>query len=380
MSPLVSPHTSAGTHLANRQAVKASSRQDRVARVAAAALALTLSAGCSNATRRPATLRPVLPETAELLEEDGALEETALVHEQDSRAHRQVVKSVSLGRPNAGALTRAVKMPEDPRWEIVVPQHAWGTQETVDGIARAVASVHEVHGDAHPLHVGELSRRFGGPLYPHRSHQSGRDVDLGYYYLPGKAAWYQRASKHTLDVARTWTLVRALITESDVEYIFIDRSVQKLLREHALSLGEDKEWLATVFQYKSIQPGAIVRHTWGHATHMHVRFYSPKAQKRGQDLYAEMTDKHLLGMRKHISEHVVKEGDTLTDLALGYGTPVHRIVRANHLRGNELEPGTVLKIPRRGRVVPVYAVHVPPRPIPGRQATTPRRVLAAEDR
>ncbi|MCA9623482.1 MAG: penicillin-insensitive murein endopeptidase, partial [Myxococcales bacterium] len=95
-----------------------------------------------------------------------------------SPAH-PVVPSVSLGRPNAGALEVGVEMPEDPRWEIVVPQHAWGTQETVDGIAAAVAAVNREHPGAHPLHIGDLSREFGGPLYPHRSHQSGRDVDLG---------------------------------------------------------------------------------------------------------------------------------------------------------------------------------------------------------
>lgn len=375
MKRLVRPRTSDGTDVA--PTVRVVSGFEARALVAMMALPLVVGAlsACSTTTRRPATLQPVLPETG-LVEEDlqGRGE---IAHE--GSEHREAVRSVSLGRPNAGALKSAVQMPEDPRWELVVPQHAWGTEETVKGIARAVESVHDVHGDAHPLHIGDLSRRFGGPLYPHRSHQSGRDVDLGYYYLPGKAAWYQRASKRTLDVARTWTLVRALITRSDVEYIFIDRAVQKLLRDHALSLGEDKEWLATVFQYKSIQPGAIVRHTWGHATHMHVRFYSPKAQRRGQEMYAELTKKRLLRARTHFSEHTVQEGDTLTDLALAYGTPVHRIVRANRLRGNQLEPGTTVKVPRRGRIAPVMAVHVPPRPIPGRQATTPRRVLAAED-
>lgn len=376
MNRLVRSQTSVGTDVAPSVSVRSGLQTRAVVAMMALPLLVGLLTACSNTTRRPATLQPVLPETG-LVEDD--LSDTALLHDHEGTAHREVVRSVSLGRPNAGALTSAVQMPEDPRWELVVPQHAWGTQETVDGIARAVESVHEVHGEAHPLHIGDLSRRFGGPLYPHRSHQSGRDVDLGYYYLPGKAAWYQRASKRTLDVARTWTLVRALITRSDVEYIFIDRAVQKLLREHALSLGEDKEWLATVFQYKSIQPGAIVRHTWGHATHMHVRFYSPKAQRRGQDMYAELTKKRLLRPRTHFSEHVVEEGDTLTDLAVAYGTPVHRIVRANRLRGNQLEPGATVKVPRRGRIAPVMAVHVPPRPIPGRQATTPRRVLAAED-
>lgn len=373
MSRMVSPDTPRGTPFAAPNAMS-SAAQRATARQTLAAVALALLAGaCGGATLRP-TLEPAVPETRHI--EQGA---EAVPEAETAEPERVVIPSVSLGRPNAGALVDAVQMPEDPRWELVVPQHAWATQETVTAIARAVETVHEVHDDAHPLHIGDLSRRFGGPLYPHRSHQSGRDVDLGYYYQPDKAAWYQRASARTLDTPRTWTLVRALITRSDVEYIFIDRAVQKLLHEYALSIGEDREWLATVMQYKSIQPGAIVRHTWGHATHMHVRFYSPEAQKRGQALYEEMTNKRLVGRRRHVSEHVVEADDTLTDLAVGYGTPAHRIARANRLRQNELEPGTVLKIPRRGRVVPVFAVHVPPRPIPGRQSTAPR-VLAAEDR
>ena len=36
--------------------------------------------------------------------------------------------------------------------------------------------------DAYPLRVNQLSAREGGWLRPHKSHQNGRDVDLGFYY------------------------------------------------------------------------------------------------------------------------------------------------------------------------------------------------------
>jgi murein endopeptidase len=333
---------------------------------------LVFAGGCSAAAPVPHTLE------SGLVSGDGeAIDGDPVVAPEAPK--RAGVASVSLGRPNAGALYRGVAMPTNARWELVVPRHSWGTQETVDGIIDAVADVHDQHGDAHPLHVGDLSREFGGPLYPHRSHQSGRDVDLGYYYEPGKAQWYRRASAKTLDHPRTWTLLKALITNSDVEYIFIDRSVQRLLHEYALSIGEDREWLATIIQYKSIQPGAIVRHAHGHATHMHVRFYSPDAQERGREMYEAMVEQRLIGHKKHVSEHRVKAGDDLGALAQRYGTPVHRILRANRLRSNALEPGDKLRIPRRGRISPVFAVQIPPRPIPGRQATT-ANPLAAEDR
>src|SRR5437764_593142 len=83
----------------------------------------------------------------------------------------------------------------------------------------------------------------------HASHQSGRDADLGYYYKPGYQAWYQPASVYTMDRARSWAFVRALVTETDVEAIFIDMRVQRLLYEYALSAGEDRAWLDGLFGF-----------------------------------------------------------------------------------------------------------------------------------
>jgi hypothetical protein len=60
------------------------------------------------------------------------------------------------------------------------------------------------------------------------------------------------------------------------------RSVQALLLEYARAQGVDEAWLATLFSEAGHAPDALVRHRWGHDTHMHVRFYSDAACETGE--------------------------------------------------------------------------------------------------
>ena len=213
-------------------------------------------------------------------------------------AEPDALGSVSLGRPNGGALFGAVRMPEGDLWTIVDTRHAWATQETVDYLVRAIRAADRRSGGGDKLFVGQLSRRSGGRLWPHASHQSGRDVDLGYYYLPGtRGGWYQQAAKVNLDCARTWALLRAMVVHTDVEHIFISRSVQKLLKQHALDVGEDPEWLASIFSYGSAHPAPLIRNAMGHATHMHVRFFNPRAQHLGLHAHQVLAAKTRHGAR-----------------------------------------------------------------------------------
>lgn len=187
--------------------------------------------------------------------------------------------SMSIGRPNHGSLFNAIQMPESPHWHVVEPDHGWGTDESIASIVRAVSSVHEQFQQTPPLYIGHLSSRRGGYLRPHRSHQSGRDADIGFYYTGGPG-WYARATGKNLDVARTWALVKAFATDANVENIFVDRSVQKLLRDYALGAGESAEFLDTLFE-SSKRRDRIIRHEWGHLTHLHVRFRCPIAEDAG---------------------------------------------------------------------------------------------------
>ncbi|HMR80547.1 MAG TPA: penicillin-insensitive murein endopeptidase, partial [Polyangiaceae bacterium] len=223
--------------------------------------------------------------------------------------------SLSLGRPNAGRLLGGVAMPRVPGIQLVDPQHSWGTQETVDFLESAVASVRAQFPEAHPLYLGHISAKHGGPLSPHRSHQSGRDVDISYYYVGDSARWYARATKKTLDVEKTWAFVRALIELTDVNLIIIDHSIQRLLRAHASALGEDPAWLDSVFRGVPGKRRPLIVHASGHATHMHIRFFNPVAQESARRAMPLLAALGAIDPPVHYVMHRVKPGETLGMLA-----------------------------------------------------------------
>lgn len=288
--------------------------------------------------------------------------------------------SLSIGLPNSGRLLNAVAIEPSELLEPVAPATAYGTQETIDYLTRAVRKVHELHPGTPPLHVGDVSRQTGGHLSPHLSHQSGRDVDLGFYYKTG-ARWYVRATKDNLDVERTWTLVRALITETDVEMILVDRSIQLLLEEHALRIGEDPDWVKSLIKAR---PGRtpLLYHVKGHQTHLHVRFYNPLAQVGAQKVYPLLVQHSLIPPVVTYVNHVAKKGDSLIKLARQYGTTVQAIQKANGLKRTVIYAKRVYRIPRPGGPAPVSGKlsfpprHLPPYDPPGlvsAKATEPAR-------
>ncbi|NUO50089.1 MAG: hypothetical protein HOV80_14635 [Polyangiaceae bacterium] len=182
--------------------------------------------------------------------------------------------SASIGSPTRGRLFGGVELVAN---DGIAPEgdHPWGTETAVRSIERAVREVQRCFPATQKLHVGDISRKQGGWLRPHRSHQSGLDADIGYYYLDGPA-WFQPATKDTLDRPRTWALIRALVEGGSVEMIFIDRSVQKLLREHVDA--EDPSG-ASLFATNPLE--GVIRHAPGHGAHFHVRFRDPASVELG---------------------------------------------------------------------------------------------------
>jgi len=284
--------------------------------------------------------------------------------------------SMSLGRPNRGGLVGAVQIPPGERWEIVQPSRAWATQETVDYLIAAIDKVHEQFPtDTHVAYIGHLSKQHGGPIRPHRSHQSGRDVDVGYYYLNEKAAWYQRAAKSTLDLPRSWAFVRALVTETDVEYIFMNTSVQKLLKKYALSIGEDPAWINRIFQYRGRNPAPIIRHAWGHDTHLHVRFYNPVAQHLAARSHNLLMARKVITPGAYSTRYKAKIGDTLGAIAKKFGTSEAELQRLNRWRVRNIRPGAVYTVPSL-RVPRTAQIAIPPRQLPPDEGSATRSGLA----
>jgi hypothetical protein len=125
--------------------------------------------------------------------------------------------------------------------------------------------------DAPPILVRDISRRRAGRYGTHRSHCSGQDVDI---QLPLKhTPAHQETTPATLDLPRAWFLVAGLLATCDVEFIFIDRELQRALWGYARGRHRlpDEVW-QSIFQYPDRGRRGVIRHWPGHTSHLHVRF------------------------------------------------------------------------------------------------------------
>jgi LysM repeat protein len=269
--------------------------------------------------------------------------------------------SISVGFVESGRMVNAVRVPqpENNDWIVVSPELAWATQETVDYLSTAIREVRAQYPKAPPLRVNQLSSREGGYLRPHKSHQNGRDVDLGFYY-PTAEPVRVRARENHIDLELNWTLLKALAIHTDVQMILVDKRVQKVLYDYALRKGESKEWLDSLFNAGA---KSLVKHARGHRDHFHVRFFNPRAQELGRRVAPLLA----LQPDKNIMMHRVRSGDTVGGIALRYGSSINTIKKANRMRGVFLRIGQVLAVPLRGpctRCPIPPPVVVPPRRMP----------------
>jgi penicillin-insensitive murein endopeptidase len=274
--------------------------------------------------------------------------------------------AMSLGNPSAGLLLNGVQAQKSDLLEPVSPGAAWGTEETISYLERALRKVHEEIADTPALPLGDISVEKGGPLSPHVSHQAGRDVDIAYFYKKD-ARWYRRGNAQNLDLARNWAFVRALVSETDVEMILIDNSIQGLLREHALSIGEDPVWVDGIFRGGGGKR-PLIRHARGHATHVHVRFFNPLAQETARRAYAALVERGVVPPVQSFIQHRARRGDTLGKLSKKYGVSVVAIKQANRLKKSLIREKHTYLIPVAN-----------PRPAPpSKRLTFPPRRLPPE--
>lgn len=195
------------------------------------------------------------------------------------------VASESIGFPSGGSLAGAVPMVEGKgRRILAIPWKTWGTASTIALLDR-VLDRWAARGDVQPILVGNISNRTGGRLEPHSTHQSGRDVDLGYpqKLAAGAELNWQEMNERNLDAAETWELLKMLVDTRAVEEIYIDRTLQKLLYDYAIeSAVVKKSSLARWMEYPrpTGQSGTVIKHVPGHTDHLHVRFTCGKGQTR----------------------------------------------------------------------------------------------------
>jgi penicillin-insensitive murein endopeptidase len=199
------------------------------------------------------------------------------------------VDSVSIGLVNRGALSDARELPvEGSGYVVPEPWRSrglrYGTDELVRLVTRAAARVAREQPGGQ-LAVADLSKEHGGTAANHRSHQSGRDVDLVFYalsrdgsplapdgrmpgYSPDGRASERRGRERYFDLPRNWALVRALLEdrEATVIHIFVSRRVRSWLLAYAQVSGEPAALVERASHILS-RPTDV----GGHNDHMHVR-------------------------------------------------------------------------------------------------------------
>lgn len=278
----------------------------------------------------------------------------------------EALGSMSVGFPNAGRIINGVQFPSTGgNWKVIDPNETWGTQETVDALIDAILAANEGVPNMPPLRINDISKKDGGWHKPHRSHQSGRDVDIGFYYPGDGAPIIQRHRAGCIDLARNWALVRALVTGGLTQFILVDKRVAAALHGYARSIGEDEAWLDDIF--RGADP--IIKHAPKHRDHFHVRFYNPRAQELGrrvQPLLAQRPEHNIFAYK-------IRRGDTLGGIARRHGSSVALIQRVNKVSPRSMQVGRILSIPLRGPCnhcpLPPPSLVPPPR-LPSTEPTT----------
>ncbi len=257
---------------------------------AIAAMSLVWLSGTFALAERPAVTDPILLEAlhaeSHVEPSDEDLEQIARMPRHSIGIDAEPAQSVSVGYPNRGLLRYGVRVNDDKR--MVVKE---GSKRTRHGTAELVRIIEHGAGEVAVrfpgarLTVGDLSRKSGGRFYPHKSHQSGRDVDLGFYMLSrskepvdvhrflsmnSKNVAFGQGEMYRFDSARNWALIEALLSHPsvDVQHIFVVNSVKRSLLREAVRQSAPPETILKAERVIS-QP----RRGAPHRTHFHVRVF-----------------------------------------------------------------------------------------------------------
>jgi penicillin-insensitive murein DD-endopeptidase len=195
----------------------------------------------------------------------------------------------SIGAPNKGKLSGAIKLHSSRSLKVRERSQAWALPDLVKLLQRAAGKVAKKYPKSVML-VGDMSSKSGGPMTGHHSHQSGRDADVGFYIAnsKGKPAVMTRfvafdgagksaqVSWAQFDDARNWALVEALLTDTTtpVRYIFVSNPLRARVLAHAA-----KQKVAKDLHAKAQNALLAPRDADVHDDHFHVRIACPESMK-----------------------------------------------------------------------------------------------------
>ncbi len=198
---------------------------------------------------------------------------------------------ISRGQVSNGHLHRGVALPD--RGEGYVRARPgeptkFGLPRLIRVIEHLAADTAATFPDTQPIRVGDLSSPRGGKHWRHRSHRSGRDVDLIFYATDADGrsirgrGWvaYDRFGvgndSHEsgldrlvfFDDARNWHVVRTVLLDEEalVRWIFVSRGVKARLLRYAMAHEPNRELIFRA-SWVLLQPERASPHD----DHFHIR-------------------------------------------------------------------------------------------------------------
>jgi penicillin-insensitive murein endopeptidase len=200
--------------------------------------------------------------------------------------------ALSVGHPNDGRLEGGARLDTKLPYVRVVPAYAsgdvrWGLPALVGMVERAARVVAKRYPGS-IMNVGDLSLREGGDVLRHHSHESGRDVDVGFYVVDAKG---KPALGHDFlevgpdlaavkvpgarfDLARNWLFLQTILEDprAHVSHVFVSAELRRRLLDHGKKLRAPKALLERA-AFALMQPSDSIEHD----DHFHVRISCPRA-------------------------------------------------------------------------------------------------------
>lgn len=189
----------------------------------------------------------------------------------------------SIGGPHHGRLVHGIQLPRSRYYVRRRLYRAWGTTQLVHYVEQTTKIIGHRY-KVHQVAIGDVSEKHGGHISPHKSHQSGRDVDIGFYFKKKPKSYpksFVVGTRRNLDMAANWLMLKTFCDTADepggVKMIFLDYGLQKLFYHYAKNHGVKQRVLDRMFQYphgRGTNHG-IIHWAPGHDDHIHVRFKCP---------------------------------------------------------------------------------------------------------
>ena len=277
-----------GTALARRHTVERGETLEHIARAYGCTVKRIQRANGIDTTLIRAGAKLVIPECKPTRTNKVAVRPRAHAYRGDDRARGRrrnaipvaPVAGQSIGAPWSGELRDGVRLHLGDGFLIRRPERAWGATHVVAHVEEALAAIRDRFPEAPTLAIGDLSARGGGAITEHRSHQSGRDIDIGLYFTDEPAGYPESfvSANGDLDLEKTFALLQAFARTADdpggVQAIFLDFQVQGRLYEWARDNDVPRGYLDALFQFPHGRgaDAGLVRHEPRHDGHFLVRY------------------------------------------------------------------------------------------------------------